>query len=53
MTEHIRPPLHPVMPPDVDLAVPRAEGPIELMAITGSGVHPRLRIVRKVPREQG
>jgi hypothetical protein len=49
MTEHIRPPLHPVVPSDVDVVVPRAETPAELMAVTRSGVHPRLRVPRERP----
>jgi hypothetical protein len=49
MPEHIRPPLHPVVPSDVDVVVPRAETPAELMAVTRSGVHPRLRVPRERP----
>jgi hypothetical protein len=38
-----RPALHPVAPPDIEVVRVSAGGPIELMAVTGSGVHPRLR----------
>jgi hypothetical protein len=46
MTEHIRRALHPMMPSDVDVVVPRTETPAELMNVTRSGIHPRLRLPR-------
>ena len=52
MTEKtFRPALHPVAPSDVEAVSVSATRPAELMAVTGSTVHPRLAALRRAERQ--